>query len=143
MKKTEAEMRKQEYLQKLARLGLDREKFCIVAGGAMVLHGIREETGDIDVQMSQEHFEEIKGRFETKKSPKYENLYEIGDKVEVMVGPFKKEGVVEKEGFLVNGLEQELKWKLEHGREKDLADIKRICEVLGLEHGEAGVGGVV
>lgn len=109
MKKTEAEMRKQEYLQKLARLGLDREKFCIVAGGAMVLHGIREETGDIDVQMSQEYFEEIKGRFETKKSPKYENLYEIGDKVEVMVGSFRKEDAVEKEGFLVNGLEQELK----------------------------------
>ncbi len=124
-------MKKQEYLRKLSELGLDREKFCVVAGGAMVLHGIREETDDIDIKMPEEYFEEIRARFAVKKSPKYENLYEIGEKVEVMVGPFRREKAVKIEGFWVNGLEQELVWKVQHGRAKDQADIQRIREVLG------------
>lgn len=126
-------MTKQEYMQKLASLGLDREKFCVVAGGAMVLHGLREQTDDIDIKVLPEYFEEIRGDFEVEKSPKYENLYELGDKVEVMVGDFAKTDVVEIEGFSVNTLENELGWKLAHGRAKDTEDVRKIRERLGLE----------
>lgn len=119
-------MTRQEYLENLGELGLDKTKFCIISGGVMLMYGLRERTDDIDIKMGQEYFEEIRGRFPTRKSPKYDYLYEIADDIEVAVQEFVPEDVVEIDGFLVETLDLQLQWKLQNGRAKDWEDIKKI-----------------
>lgn len=42
-------MKKADIIQRLLRLNFDKSEYWVVTGGAMVLHGIREETGDLDL----------------------------------------------------------------------------------------------
>lgn len=119
-------MTRQEYLGELGRLGLDETKFCIISGGVMLMYGLREQTSDIDIKMGRVYFEEIRGQFPTKRSPKYNYLYEIADNIEVAVQEFAPEDVVKIDGYLVETLELQLQWKLQNGRVKDEEDIRRI-----------------
>jgi tetratricopeptide (TPR) repeat protein len=43
-----AVMNKYEYLQKLDKLELDKTRYCIISGGAMIMYGLREKTNDIE-----------------------------------------------------------------------------------------------
>ncbi|MBP3704521.1 MAG: hypothetical protein J6I98_03205 [Clostridia bacterium] len=45
-------MNRSELLRRLAELPFDRKEYWLAAGGAMVLYGFREETGDIDLGSS-------------------------------------------------------------------------------------------
>ena len=42
-------MKKNELLKKLSELNLDKNEYWVSAGGSLLLHGLREETGDIDL----------------------------------------------------------------------------------------------
>ncbi len=119
-------MTKQEYLKSLDKLGLDKTKFCIISGGVILMYGLRERTDDIDIKMGREYFEKIRGRFPTRKSPKYDYLYEIADDIEVAVQEFRPKDVVEMDGYLVETLELQLEWKLQNGRAKDREDVEKI-----------------
>lgn len=78
-------MNKEEYIKKLDALNLDKDRYCIIAGGVMLLYGLKEKTEDIDIKIKPDYFEELKSRFEFKKSPKYSYLYEINDEIEIAV----------------------------------------------------------
>ena len=52
-------MRKQEILEKLNSLELDREEYIIISGASLVCQGIMEETGDIDLSCSQEFYNRL------------------------------------------------------------------------------------
>lgn len=123
-------MTKEEFLERLDGLGLDKSKFCIISGGVMLMYGLREQTEDIDIKMGQDYFDEINDKFPTRKSPKYDYLYEIADNIEVAVQEFIPEDVVEIDGFLVETLELQLQWKLKNGRAKDQPDIEKIQKYL-------------
>ena len=36
-------MKKDEYLEKLDELGLDKSKYCIIAGGVMLMYGLEKK----------------------------------------------------------------------------------------------------
>ncbi len=123
-------MNKQEYLQKLDELALDKNKYCIISGGVMLMLGLRDKTSDIDIKVTPDYFEELKSRFTFKKSPKYDYLYELSDEVEVAVQDFTKESIEYVDGYPINKIENELAWKIKNNREKDKPDIERIRKYL-------------
>lgn len=123
-------MNKQEYLQKLDELALDKNKYCIISGGVMLMLGLRDKTSDIDIKVTPDYFEELKSRFNFKKSPKFSYLYELSDEVEVAVQDFTKESIEFVDGYPINKIENELAWKIKNNREKDKPDIERIKKYL-------------
>lgn len=123
-------MNKQEYLQKLDELALDKNKYCIISGGVMLMLGLRDKTSDIDIKVTPDYFEELQSRFTFKKSPKYDYLYELSDEVEVAVQDFTKESIEYVDGYPINKIENELAWKIKNNREKDKPDIERIKKYL-------------
>ena len=123
-------MNKQEYLQKLDELALDKNKYCIISGGVMLMLGLRDKTSDIDIKVTLDYFEELQSRFTFKKSPKYDYLYELSDEVEVAVQDFTKESIEYVDGYPINKIENELDWKIKNNREKDKPDIERIKKYL-------------
>lgn len=123
-------MKKNEFLNKLDELSLDKDKYCIIAGGVMLMHELKEDTDDIDVRVLPSYFEELKSRFEFRKSSKYSYLYELGDNIEVAVVDFDKNDIDYIDDYPVLSLELELAWKIENNRDKDREAIRKIKEYL-------------
>ncbi len=123
-------MNKQEYLKKLDALSFDKNDYYIISGGVMVMHGLREETEDIDLKVSDSLFQQLEQQGLLRKSTKMEHLYEYGENVELKAHEFRPSEIEMVDGYPVNRLESELAWKLEHHRAKDVQDIKRIQNYL-------------
>lgn len=123
-------MKKDEYLKKLDELGLNKSKYCIIAGGVMLMYGLKDETNDIDIRVLPSYFEIFKDKFIFKKSSKYSYLYELGDNIEVAVVEFDKKDVEYIDGYPVLSIRCELEWKIKNNREKDKDSIIKIEEYL-------------
>ena len=124
-------MNKAEYLKKLDELQLDKAKYCILSGGAMMMHGLKEKTADIDIKVRPDYFEELKDRLSFKKSPKFDYLWGLGDDVEVAVQEYDDKDVEMVDGYPVIKLELELEWKIQHNRPKDKESIEILKKYLG------------
>ena len=123
-------MNLEEYKKRLDSLGLDKEKYIVISGGVMLFHGLKSSTEDIDIKVSKEYFEELKEKYSFKESPKFDYLYELSDDVEVAVLDYDDTFFDIIDGYRVEKLEIELKWKKEHKREKDIEAIKIIEDYL-------------
>lgn len=123
-------MNKEEYLKKLDSLDLDKERYCIISGGVMLLYGLKDTTEDIDIKIKPDYFEELKTRYSFKKSPKYLYLYELDDACEVAVLDYKKSDTRIVDGYPVESLELQLEWMIKNNRPKDQEKIKKIKEYL-------------
>lgn len=123
-------MNKKEYLKKLEELNFDKNYYSIISGGLMLIHGLKEKTNDIDIQMLPEYFDSIKDNLDIKKSSKYDYLYELGEDVEIAVKNYSKDDIEFIDGYPALKLEKELEWKIEHNRVKDKEAIKIIKEYL-------------
>ena len=124
-------MNKQEFIKKLDSLNLDKNRYCIISGGVMLLYNLKPTTEDIDIKARPDNFEELKSKYEFKKSPKYDYLYELNDKTEVAVLDYNDDDIIIVDGYPVESLELQLKWMLEQNRPKDQEKIKIIEEFLG------------
>ena len=123
-------MNKEEYLSKLDELNLDKDNYCIISGGSMLLYGLKETTADIDIKVLPSYFEKIKERLSFKKSPKFSYLYELSEDIEVAVLEFNKENINFVDGYPVESLELQLEWMIKNNREKDKDSIIKIKEYL-------------
>ena len=87
-------MKKKEIFEKLDGLELDKDKYLIIGGAALVCQGVKSETDDIDLSCSLDYYNELD--WETKMGHfnseiKYKDIYEIGpnfytDKYDVIDG---------------------------------------------------------
>lgn len=127
-------MNKKEMIEILKAERLDTKDTVVVMGGALLLHGLREETHDIDINVSQETYQSLLDRgYKT-------DLNSIGrDRILVMNGENEIEifddGIDEVEyeeidGVYVQTLESILNWKKILNREKDQKDIEVITSIL-------------
>lgn len=123
-------MNKKEYLNKLDKLNLDKDRYCIISGGVMLLYGLKDSTADIDIKITPDYFEELKLKFKFKKSPKYSYLYEISDDIEVAVQEYNKTDIEFVDNYPVESLKLQLEWMIKNNREKDKEKIKIIKKYL-------------
>lgn len=123
-------MNKKEFIKKLDSLNLDKNRYCIISGGVMLLYNLKPTTEDIDIKVRPDYFEELKSKYEFKKSPKYDYLYELNDKTEVAVLDYNDDDIIIVDGYPVESLELQLKWMLEQNRPKDQEKIKIIEDYL-------------
>lgn len=119
-------MNKTQLIQKLAQLRLPPTEYWLVAGGAMVLYGLRETTGDIDLGCTARLADEL----EQRGCPTV-RLADGTRKISLEAGCELFEGwlcgrVETVEGIPAVSLRGLLEMKLALGREKDLADIEKI-----------------
>ncbi len=123
-------MNKEEYINKLETLNLDKKRYCIISGGTMLLYGLKDKTEDIDIKIKPDYFEELKKKYQFKKSAKYSYLYELNEFTEVAVLDYNDEDVRYVCGYPVESLELQLKWMLEQNRPKDKEKIKVVRNFL-------------
>lgn len=125
-------MKKEEFMNLVDSLNLDNKDYCIISGGALLLHGLKESTHDVDIYVNKTGFNKLNNQFKIEKTD--DNKYKVKENVECFL---RDDEYLEKERVVVNGyslqsLEKILELKLELNRPKDLEDIKALRKVLNM-----------
>ena len=123
-------MNKSDIVCRLERINFHKAEYWVLAGSAMVLHGIRPETHDIDLGCSKVLADELEMQgYPTKVMPDGTRRIAYAEEVEIF-----EEWILDKvvivDGIPVISLNGLLEMKRSLGREKDLRDIQMIEEFL-------------
>lgn len=125
-------MNRQEIIKTLNDLNLDKKEYWVVAGSAMVLYGLRNETNDIDLGCSTNLANTLENDYSTLFFEDGSRRIVINDKIEVFENwLFDKVEYVE--GIPVISLKGLLVLKESLGREKDKKDIELIHRYLEMQ----------
>ena len=119
-------MNKEEYLKLLDSLNLDKNSYCIIASGVLLMHNLYDNCSDIDIRVTEELFQKLLDIYNMKQSPYFDYVYELSDKIDVNCQNFNKDNIEFIDGYPVEKLEVQLKWMLENKRPKDEQKIKII-----------------
>ena len=126
-------MTKKEYLKKLDKLNLDKNSYCIIASGSMLMYGLCDNCNDIDIKVTKELFDELLVKYNMKQSTRYDYVYELSDEIDVNCKNFDKGNISFVDGYPVENLEVNLKWMKENNRPKDQEKIKLIEDFINKE----------
>ena len=119
-------MDKAQMLEKLARMDLPPAEYWLVAGGAMVLYGLREATEDIDLGCTSRLADDLERRgCPTVRLEDGTRKIALGGECELFED-WLYDRVETVEGVPVISLRGLLAMKQALGREKDRADIEKI-----------------
>jgi len=124
-------MNKNDIINRLEDLNFDKSGYWVLAGSAMVLHGIRPETHDIDMGCTKEFADELETEgYPTVVMPDGTRRITYAEDVEIFED-WIFDRVVFVDEIPVISLEGLLEMKRSLGREKDLRDVQMIEEFLG------------
>lgn len=116
---------KETIKESLAALPLQPEDYCVITGTALVMHGVKEETKDIDISCTKEAFQALAAQGFSIKQGAFARKVIYSDDVEIFEDWHT--GVITMiEGVPVASLESIIVMKKHLGREKDFADITMI-----------------
>ena len=119
-------MNRQELLTELNAFPYDRADYWVVAGGAMVLYGVRAETGDIDLGCTRTLADRLAAEgYPYRLTDDGRRWFRYSERIEIF-----EEWLYDRtetvDGFRVISLEGLIEMKTALGREKDLRDVERI-----------------
>lgn len=115
-------MKAEDIRRRLAELALDTNEYRINAGGAMVLHGLREETRDLDIWCTKKLGDALAQRCDVQVLPDGTRRFVPAPDVEIYENMLPGETVF-LNGIPVAPLEDVLALKRQLNREKDRRDI--------------------
>ena len=115
-------MKAEDIRQRLAELALDTNEYRINAGGAMVLHGLREETHDLDIWCTKKLGDTLAQRCDVQVLPDGTRRFVPAPDVEIYENMLPGETVF-LNGIPVAPLEDVLALKQQLNRENDRRDI--------------------
>ena len=125
-------MNKKEFEEYLDKLGLDKKEYCIISGGSLLMHNLKEETDDVDLYITEKSFHKLSTRFPVHISGKpYKNHYTINENTEaVLVESLDNENIYLIDGYPCRSIIDDHHWFKKNGRAKDLASLAKIDSLL-------------
>jgi len=123
-------MRKEEFIQRLESFGLPKNEYMIRSGGSLLLRGLREETADFDLCVS----ERLAQNLDLWKYPKDEVGSYIPFKDVQMKANLAKFSFDVIDGYQCETLESVLELKRSLMRSKDIPDIAAITSLQNEKH---------
>ncbi|MGB7604655.1 MAG: hypothetical protein WBL93_04175 [Lutisporaceae bacterium] len=122
-------LNRNQILDKLKNLNFPENQYCVMTGAALVLHGVRSDTTDIDIGCTSKLFKELLHRgFELIEKESFEAIV-IDGCIEIFEDwvPEKIELI---EGIPVADINSIRQYKERLGRDKDIRDIELIDKFL-------------
>ena len=124
-------MKKDDINRRMNELAFPAEDYWVITGGAMVLHGFRDETHDIDLGCTKKLADRLEeDGYLTDRYPDGRREFHSGDDVEIFED-WRSGSIVSVGGVSVISVDGLIEMKRSLGREKDLRDIELIREKLG------------
>ena len=125
----EKRMNKKELLELIKSIKIDKEEFIVLSSGALVLRGIMDSAGDLDILVTQKGFEQLKENYDLKEKKECNNSYIVNEKIECILND--NEDRKEKMGdYYIQDINQYLEFLKSSNREKDKARIPMIEEYI-------------
>ena len=128
-------MKRKEIIDKLKQYNLDVKRYIIISGTAMVLYGIKEDTPDIDISITEDYEEELLENYLAvleHTNPNGTHAYIINDELNFGIR-YYSENKNFIDGLPVQKIEDILSLKQMLNREKDQKDIRLIKEYIKKE----------
>ena len=120
-------MKKIELLNLLKELNFPKDEYYVLSGASLVLRGIREESNDLDLCISEELFNQIKDKFNLTEEKKNEcGFYKINDNLEIVVDKKEDFKIEIGEKYNLEDLQTILDFKIKRNKPKDQKDIENI-----------------
>lgn len=127
-------MNKQEMIQILKDEGLNTKDTVVIMGGALLIHGLRKESHDIDINVSQETYQSFLDRgYKTDLNSIGRHRILVihnGNEIEIFDDGIAEVEYEKIDGVYVQTLKSILNWKKILNREKDQKDIEAITSIL-------------
>lgn len=117
--------RKETIKESVSALPLKPGDYCVITGTALVMHGIKEETKDIDISCIKEAFHTLVVQGYPIKQGAFARKVIYSDDVEIFED-WHVGDIIMIEGVPVASLESVIVMKRQLGREKDWIDIAKI-----------------
>ena len=118
-------MNKDELIKLMNTLKIDKEEFWVLSSGALVLRGIYENAGDLDIAVTFKGLEQLKENYDLVE--KDNGWYIVNDKVECVCDGNKEDLKYKPEklesDYFVQNIFEYLEYLKSSSREKDMARI--------------------
>ncbi len=113
----EKRMKKEELMQLIESLKLDKNEYWILSSGALVIRGLYPDAGDLDIAVTEKGLQELKRNYNLKE--KGNGWYTVNDKIECIVDT-KEPCKIEKYGdYNLQSIKTYYDFLKESNREKD------------------------
>ena len=114
-------MNKENLIELIDSLKLDKDEFWILSSGALVIRGIYPDAGDLDIALTKKGLQQLKTNYNLKQ--KENGWYIVNDKVECVFDT-KEPSKIEKYGnYNLQSIEKYYEFLKESNRDKDKARI--------------------
>ena len=114
-------MNKQELLRLAATLNLPKEEYCIISGGACVLHEVRKQTNDLDIEVTKKAFEILKQNYHLELVREDIKQYKVTNNIECFLVDKLDSDIVYIDNYPCQSLISIYNFKKRINREKDQA----------------------
>lgn len=126
-------MCKEEIFRLAASLDLPKEEYSIISGGALVIHGLREQTNDLDIDITAKGLEILRKNFNIELINEEKKQYKVTDKIECFLVDKLESDIVYIDNYPCESLISIYNFKKRINREKDQADILAIEKYLNIK----------
>lgn len=123
-------MNKNTLVEKVKTLHLPIGSYCVLAGGAMLFYGLRDQTQDVDLHVNEDAFSILKNTQQLVLLDEERRHYAIGEDVELYVMPQSEIVYAVHDGICVQTPQAVLALKKRLNREKDKTDIAALEEYI-------------
>lgn len=120
----EKRMNKEELVELIESLKLDKNEYWILSSGALVIRGIYPDAGDLDIAVTEKGLKELKSNYNLKEKGK--DWYIVNDKIECIVDTKESWKIEKYETFNLQSIEMYYEFLKNSSREKDKARIPLI-----------------
>lgn len=116
---------KEEIIKSVLALSFRPQDYCVITGTALVMHGVKAETKDIDMSCSKEAFQSLLDQGYPVKQGDFARKVVYSEDIEIFED-WHRGAITSIDGVSVASLESVIQMKKQLGREKDQLDIARI-----------------
>lgn len=121
-------MNKEELVELIESLKLDKNEYWILSSGALVIRGIYPDAGDLDIAVTEKGLKELKSNYNLKERGK--DWYIVNDKIECIVDTKESWKIEKYETFNLQSIEMYYEFLKNSSREKDKARIPLIKDYM-------------
>lgn len=121
-------MNKEELVELIESLKLDKNEYWILSSGALVIRGIYPDAGDLDIAVTEKGLKELKSNYNLKERGK--DWYIVNDKIECIIDTKESWKIEKYETFNLQSIEMYYEFLKNSSREKDKARIPLIKDYM-------------
>ena len=119
-------MNKEELIKLIDSLEMNKNDFVVLSSGALVLRGIMDSAGDLDISVTSDGLDYLKSKYSLKQ--KENGFYQVNDKIECIEDNNKNKELVD--NYYVEDINDYLNWIKNSKREKDKLRISMVEEYI-------------